>query len=448
MRILCVSLIALFALPVYADDDAIAAKFQQLVGNTNPDQEDWSLHAQTTEIIQGYPSFPAAYSGANSLSPSSQWQNTTTATLFLGRRLWEGAEVYFDPEMYQGVGLSHTFGIAAFPNGEAQKNGAYDFQYGDARLFLRQVIGLGGPTEQIAAGQNQLAGAEDISRVTITAGKFAATDIFDDNAYTHDARSQFLNWAFMDSAAWDYPANARGYTQGFAVELNQEHWALRYGAFLPPMTINGNDLTFHGFDNIAQVIELEERYKLYDQPGKLRLLAFWNRDRGADFADALALGGDINTAIADTRQYGTNKYGFAINAEQQLHENIGAFLRLSWNNGATEDYMFTQVDESLAAGVSVNGAPWGRADDVVGIGAVIDGVSSEQRQAIEAGYYGLIIGDGALAYSPEAAFEMYYAYKINAYATFSPDYQLALNPGYNSARGPVNIFSARLHLEF
>lgn len=437
-----------WAVAAQADDDALASKFQQLVGNTDPSQETWSLHGQATEVIQGYPSFPSAYNGQNSLSPQSQVTNTTTATLFLGRRLWEGAEVYFNPELYEGKGVSSTYGMAGFPNGEAQKNGSWDFGYGDARLFLRQVIGLGGATEHIDADQNQLAGMEDISRVTLTAGKFSATDIFDNNTYSHDPRGQFFNWALMDSAAWDYPANTRGYTQGFAVELNQEHWALRYGAFLVPMTPNSNDLTFHGFNNLGQVIELEERYKLGSNPGKARFLAFLNRDRGADFADALALGDDINTAMAEQRQWGDNKYGFAVNLEQQVMENVGAFARLSWNNGATEDFMFTQIDESLAGGVSLDGKMWGRPEDVIGIGGAVNGVSSEQRKALEDGYYGIMLGDGTLSYSPEAIFETYYAFHFLQYATLSPDYQFALNPGYNTDRGPVNIFAVRLHLQF
>lgn len=431
-----------------ADDSNLASQFQKLVGNTDPSQEDWSLHGQATEVVQGYPSFPASYSGQNSLSPDSQWKNTTTATLFLGRRLWEGAEVYFDPELYEGKGLQSTFGVAGFPNGEAQKNGAYDFGYGEARLFLRQVIGLGGPTEHINAGQNQLAGTEDISRITITAGKFAASDIFDNNSYSHDPRGQFMNWALMESAAWDYPANTRGYTQGFAIELNQAGWALRYGAFMEPEDPNANNLTFHGFNNIGQVAELEERYKIADNPGKIHFLVFLNRNRGADFADALALGGDINTALAQERQYGNNKFGFAISAEQQLRENVGAFARLSWNNGATEDFMFTQVDESAALGLSIDGKMWNRPDDVFGIAGVINGISGNQQTALANGYDGIMIGDGRLNYEPEMILETYYAFSITQYATLSPDYQLVINPAYNADRGPVNIFAARLHLAF
>ena len=38
----------------------------------------------------------------------------------------------------------------------------------------------------------------------------------------------------MANEAWDYPADAIGYTTGLAVELNQPQWTLRYGFFQMP----------------------------------------------------------------------------------------------------------------------------------------------------------------------------------------------------------------------
>jgi len=436
-----------YGFSLHADDASIASRLQALIGNTNPAQEDWSIHGQATEILQGYPSFPASYSGANSLSPASQWKNSTTATLFLGRRLWEGAAVYYDPELYEGKGLNDTLGVAGFPNGEANKAGSWPIKTNDARLFVRQVIGLGGATENIESDQNQLAGTEDISRVTLTAGKFAATDMFDNNSYSHDARTQFFNWSLMSSAAWDAPANARGYSNGFVTELNQEHWALRYGVFMEPDQPNQSELVFHGLNNVGQVAELEERYKMDDNPGKLRFLVFYNRNREADYSDALGAP-DVNAAIADARSYGGVKYGFAINAEQQLTDGIGAFTRLSWNDGKTEEWMFTQVDESAAVGLSLDGKRWKEPGDIWGMAGVINGISADQRKFLEQGGDGLILGDGRLSYSPEMILETYYAIKLTDYASLTPDYQFIINPGYNTDRGPVNVFSARLHLEF
>lgn len=435
------------AAPVWADELPLARQLQSFIGNNDLSHEDWSLHGQATEIIQGYPSFPASYSGSNSLSSKSQMKNTTTATLFMGRRLWKGAAIYWDRELYEGKGLDDTLGVVGFPNGEANKAGSWPIKTNNARIFIRQIIGLGGPQEQIAADKNQLADKEDISRITLTAGKFAASDIFDGNSYTHDPRTQFLNWALMDSAAWDYPANSRGYINGFSAELNQEDWALRYGIFMEPDEPNQSNLVFHGMNNVGQVVELEERYKLYDKPGKMRFLVFYNRNREADFNDVLGAA-DVNAALVDARSYGGSKYGFAISGEQQVTDSIGVFARLSWNDGKTESWMFTDVDESAATGLSVNGKSWGRPDDIGDIAAVINGLSSEHREFFEQGGLGLLAGDGQLKYAPEMVMEAYYSYALNPYVFLSPNYQFVLNPAYNADRGPISIFAVRLHIEF
>jgi high affinity Mn2+ porin len=446
--ILCCALAA-FLLPcrAIADENNLSSKFQALIGNTDPNHEYWSVHGQSTEVIEGYPGFSAGYSGANSLTSQAQWRNSTSATLFLGRRLWEGAEVYYDRELYEGKGLSQGLGIDGFPNGEANKTGSYSLKTNTARFFIRQVIELGGPQEQIASDQNQLAGKEDISRITITAGKFAADDIFDNNRYSHDPRTQFLNWSLWESGAWDYPANSRGYIDGAVIELNQEKWALRYGIFLEPFIANQGDLAWHGLNNAGHVAELEERYVINNNPGKVHFLLFWNRNREAYLND-VPRSADINAGLSAAREWGHNKYGFALSAEQQLSDSIGAFTRLSWNDGRTESWMFTDIDESAALGLSINGKSWRRPDDTWGVACVVNGTSSYERRFLERGGIGILAGDGKLNYSPEEIFETYYAFKITSYAVFSPDYQFVLNPAFNADRGPVNIFTLRLHLEF
>ncbi len=425
---------------------------EQKSGAETPAYEDWQAHFQATGIYQAYPAFSAAYSGPESLNPSGQQRHTDTATAFFGVRTWNGGELYFNPEFSQGEALSNAFGVAGFPNGEGTKAGGYTGRVVTERLFIRQTLGLGGKTENIESDQNQLAGAKDISRITFTAGKFAASDIFDNNAYSHDPRTQFMNWALMDSGAWDYPSDARGYTKGAVVELNQKDWAIRYGAFIESEIPNGKETNPHGFTSLGNVAELEERYKLNEKPGTTRLLVFLNSGRMGKFGDAIDIAGetgkDVNTAIAETRKYGNTKYGFAINAEQKLTDDLGAFTRISWNNGQTEDWSYTNIDRSLAVGLSLQGKRWGRDDDTVGFAGVINGISKNQQDFLKNGGLGILIGDGKLNYGLESILETYYSYKITSYLTLTPDYQFVLNPAYNQDRGPVNIFSGRLHLEF
>ena len=136
-----------------------------------------------------------------------------TSTLFLGARLpWAGGELFFDPEVAGGEGFSGVAGIAGFPNGEMPRVSSPAPQPYVARLFVRGTFGLGGPRERAPADPQHFGGWQDVSRITVTAGKLAAPDIFDDNSYSHDPRSQFQNWALMENGAWDYPADTRGYT--------------------------------------------------------------------------------------------------------------------------------------------------------------------------------------------------------------------------------------------
>jgi high affinity Mn2+ porin len=416
-----------------------------------PESNDWNVHAQTTFLPQGYTAFRSPYSGANSLTAAGQAQATWTTTAFLGVRLWQGGEFYFDLELAQGFGLSGTLGIAGFPNGEAQKAGAAEPKFRPQRYYLKQTFGLGGEQEDVADGPNQLAGKRDIDRVTLIVGRFAVGDFFDNNSYAHDPRADFMNWAMWSSAAYDFPADLPGYTRGGIVELNRNDWAVRAGVFEVPNAPN-SDVLLLDSRNIGTVAELEERYSPFDQPGKLRLGAFANRGNTGNYDQALAIEGvnpmlDINTVMASIRRANV-KCGFYVNAEQQIVKDVGLFARASWNDGQTEILSFTDIDRSVSGGLSIKGSFWGRSDDTIGIGGAVNGLSGAHRAFLAAGGLGLLIGDGRLNYSPEQIFETYYAYMVNKHFTVTADYQLITNPAYNADRGPVSIFSGRLHGEF
>ena len=238
------------------------------------DGQSWNWHVQNTDIVQGYPGFPAKYSGPNSLSDGGETRETVSLDLFAGVRLWRGAEAHIDGMMCQGFGVGKTLGVEGFPNGEAFASAPGVPNGTIARLFIRQTIGFGGEQEDVPDDQLTLAGKQDISRLTFTLGRFSAKDIFDNNAYANDPRTQFMNWALMANEAWDYPADALGYTTGLAVELNQPKWTFRYGFFQVPRVSNGltaDDRIFKWpYDSSAQdgplfttwgmVTEFERRY--------------------------------------------------------------------------------------------------------------------------------------------------------------------------------------------
>jgi high affinity Mn2+ porin len=410
------------------------------------DSNSWELHAQTTYVQQGYPAFRSPYIGPNSLTPWPQTRNTWTNSAFIGVRLWEGGEVYYNPELLQGFGLHDTTGAGGFPNGEAQKSSFTYPHYNTSRLFVRQTIGLGGEQETLESVQNQLSDKLDVSRLTIQAGKFAVTDVFDGNSYAKDTRRDFLNWSIWAPGAFDYPADRLGLTYGAIAELNQKDWALRAGYFLMGRESNSDNFDMRLFERGEYVMEVETRYALFSRPGKLRTIGWLNSAFAGSYRETLD-NPSLNLDISQTRR-GRIKYGYVVNVEQSVTDDIGLFGRWSWNDGKNEIMAFTDIDASLSLGASIKGKAWGRPDDTVGIAGVINALSKDHRDFIAAGGLGILIGDGQLNYQQEKIIESYYAFAVNKMWTLTLDYQLIVNPAYNADRGPVSVFAGRVHAEF
>jgi high affinity Mn2+ porin len=418
----------------------------------------WNWHIQNTYIIQGDPGFQAKYSGLNSLNNHGEVRETVSLDLYAGIRLWCAAEVHLDILMWQGFGLSNTVGVEGFPNGEAFKVGTKIPHVTIARLFIRQTIGLGGGQEEVPDDQLTLAGKQDASRITLTIGRFSAKDIFDNSAYANDPRTQFMNWALMANAAWDYPADSLGFDTGITVELNQPKWALRYGFFQMPrfsnsFTAENKFLTWPpgGADGPflrawGMVVEFERRYGINTHRGAIRFLAFLNQAHMGSYQAAID-----NPArpanITATEAYRL-KYGFGLNWEQEVITGIGIFSRLGWNDGHNEAWAFTDVNYTVSLGVSVKGKSWRRPDDTFGLAGVVNGISHVNRKFLEAGGTGILDGDGNVSYGSEKIIETYYDFKIWKTIHGAVDYQFVNNPAFNRDRGPVSILGVRLHWEF
>ena len=412
-------------------------------------EEAWNVHAQATYIWQKKPSFAASYTGVNSLSPSAEKSYSFSSTAAFGWRPWTGGELYFNPEVSQGVPLSGLTGLGGMTNGEQQKTSGSNPTFYRARLFLRQTWGLGGEKKAVESDANQLAGMVNQRRVVVTAGNLALIDLFDGSAFAHDARTQFINWALLAHGAYDFAADARGYTWGASVEYFYDDWVLRAGRFMQPAESNGLPLDKNILKHFGDQIELEHAHTIGGQSGKLRLLAFRNKASMGGFRDALTdasnRGGipDVSRVRAER-----TKIGFGVNAEQNLTADIGVFARASWNDGASETYAFTEIERSISAGAVVKGALWNRNDDAVGIALVGNGLSTVHRDYLAAGGHGAFIGDGRLNYRPESIVEAYYSASVAKNAWMTLDYQRIANPAYNRDRGPVSVVSVRLHTQF
>lgn len=411
----------------------------------------WEIHGQTTFIFQGYPPFRALYDGPNSLPSNGQSRETWTVSAFLGMRLWQGGELYYNPELLQGFGLADTVGAGGFPNGEAQKSNFPFPRYNTSRLFLRQEFGLGGERETVESDYGQLAGEKDISRITLQIGKFAVHDLFDTNDYAQDTRIDFLNWSLWAAGAYDYAADRVGLTYGIAAELNQKQWALRAGYFLMPTESNGNIMDWNLFARGGYIGEVELRFRPFGRPGALKVGGFLNSVFSGSYADAVVLanaaGVTADSTIAQTRQ-SRIKYGYYLNLQQEITDDIGVFARWSWNDGQNEIMAFTDIDRSLSLGVSVKGSSWGRANDTIGLGGAINMLSGPHIDFFAAGGLGPLVGDGRINYAPEHVLEAYYAMQLTKGLVATADYQLLVNPAYNADRGPVHVFSGRLRATF
>jgi high affinity Mn2+ porin len=414
----------------------------------SPVGQNWNWHVQNTDIVQGYPGFPAKYSGPNSLPNGGETRETVSLDLMAGVRLCSGAEAHVDGMMWQGYGLGHTIGIEAFPSGEAYRVGTTVPNVNLTRVFIRQTINLGGDEETVGDDQLHLAGTQDVSHLTFTLGKISLIDIFDNNTYANDPRTQFMNWAFVANEAWDYPADSLGYTTGFAAELYRPQWTLRYGFFQVPRSSNGLAQDQRYLAAWGMVTELERRYRILDHPGAIRFLAYLNRANMGSYQDAINnfnQGGSIDITQTRANRF---KYGFGLNWEQEIAENIGVFSRLGWSDGHTEAWAYSDVDRTASLGLSVKGAPWHRPDDTLGLAGVVNAISPVHQQFFADGGTGILGGDGTLNYGWEKALETCYDFKLWKTVHAALDYQFITDPAFNQDRGPVSVFGARLHWEF
>jgi carbohydrate-selective porin OprB len=321
-----------------------------------------------------------------------------------------------------------------------------------ARSYLRFMLPLAPALSKVSAAQDQIAGTEAANRLEFKVGLLAVNDDFDKNRYAGSTRTAFMNWSLWDNTAWDYAADTRGYTDGFMLAYISPVWQLRYGMYRMPVHANGQEL--EASLARAQGDNLELTLAPSAAAPILRLLAYRNTARMGDYREALAIAaadGSTPNIAADDRD-GRKKYGFGINAEQALADDgaSGVFARLGWNDGKTESFAFTEVDQLTSVGGQLAGVHWRRADDLLGAAVAVEGLSGPHRDYLAAGGLGFLLGDGRLNYAHEEILELYYRLQLPwqwARVQLSPDFQYIRNPGFNQDRGPVTFWGVRFHIE-
>lgn len=436
-----------------------------------PILDNFSFHGQFTALEQAYPAFHSSFpDGPNSLPKGGMGRETTDLTLYAGFKLWDGAELWANPEIDQGFGVGNAHGLAGFPSAESYKLG-WDWPYARVnRYFIRQTIDLGGETQKVEADQNVFEGSTTTDRLVLTVGKFQVVDIFDTNKYANSSKTDFMNWTSVNTGSFDYAGDAWAFTYGAVAEWYKGNYTLRGGIFDMSQTPSAGG--YYGapgygldpsFSQIELIGEIEERHELWGQPGKLKLTGYVVEGRMGDYNEALALQAknpsfvlppEADTAadywINATRRYQSSP-GVNFNMEQGVTDTVGIFARLGWCDGNYEVWDNSDVDYSAQMGVSIKGTSWGRPDDTVGVDGVINGISSSHAAWLNAGGLGILLGDGQgnLPHPGwEEIIEAYYSYAVSSSVKLSFDYQFIDNPGYNTDRGPVNLFAGRFHWTF
>jgi high affinity Mn2+ porin len=409
----------------------------------------YSVNAQATVVSQGSVPFRSPYTGPNSFVSAYELRTTATATLFFIAKLpWQGGRLVINPEAAGGLGLGDVFGLGGPPNGEAVRVGNPQPTPYFARFMFQQTIELGGEWEYLAPIANQIPGPLYKNNIVFKIGKMPAIDDFDDNAYAHDPRTQFLNWGLMYNPTWDYPANTRGYTYGGDVEANIYNWSARYGVWAVPAQANQQAFDPHLLRANGHALELEQRYTILNGlPGTVRVLGWLNNAHMGSYRVALQQDPQ-NPDVTQTRAYRV-RYGFGLSWDQQLiKDELGLFARLGYADGHAETWAFTEVERTVSLGMVLKGKRWNRPRDDVGLALLVNGLGPQHRAYLAAGGLGFELGDGKLSYAPETIGETYYNVRVRKGIFVTLDLQGVINPGYNRDRGPIGIAGLRCHFEY
>lgn len=433
--------------------------------------ERWNTYGQMTYISSWHSAFPAAYTNLNgspnSLSPQAEHGFTGTATLYIGFKAWQGGELYFAPELVSEKPFSDLKGVGgSIYNFELQKAGSVVPVLYRSRLFFKQNFDLGGDKIHLESAPMQLDTTVDSHRLNFKIGNFSILDFFDKNTFAGDLRRQFHNMAFMTHAAYDFAADARGYTWGAVTEYYNGDWAVRFAHLAAPKDPNQLPVDFRIFKYYGQQVEVEHRHVLFNQPGAVRLLAYRNRENMGRWDDALAAFRADSTKNATTCQsfnYDSGnasapdlcwvrkaniKMGIGINVEQQVTDDMGLFFRGMYADGKTEVYSYTSTDSSISLGGLMKGTRWGRAKDSLGLGYAQNWISNQHAAYLDAGGVDGFIGDGKITRKAEKVVDIFYSLNLIGALWLTADYQHITNPAFNGDRGPVNVYGVRTHFEF
>jgi high affinity Mn2+ porin len=410
------------------------------------------LSGQANFIFNTNPPFHAAFNGPNSFGPNYQKATSRVLTLYGGMRMNDSTEILVDVEEAGGAALSTGLGLAAFPNLDIVRNPLLTKEPYLARAMVHKVIALS--SDKIENDRSFLSLFDELPRrrLELRFGKMSLVDFFDQNSVGSDTHYQFANWVIDNNGAYDYAADTRGYTVAATADYEDRNWGFRFAEALMPLVANGPALVYKFWQAHAENFEYELRHGwLPKKGGVVRILAYTNYANMGIYRDAIAQFDQGITPVPEITDHPwhiTRKYGFGVNMEQALTPYLTVFGRFGWDNGKTESFAYTEVDQTFAGGLGANGRLWHRKLDRAGIAFATDGICKDHQTYLADGGLGFLLGDGALVYGRENVVESYYTAHVWRGIYLGPGLQHINNPGYDRARGPVLVPTFRGHVEF
>ncbi len=428
-----------------ADDSGTESMFPHF-----KDTRFW-LSGQANFVSQAHPNFTASYSGVHSLSSHYEKATSRVLTLYTGVRLNDSTEFLVDLEEAGGAALSSGFGMAGAPDLDIVRNPLLSKEPYLGRGMIHKVFALS--DDKVENQRSAFSLFEELPRrrLEIRFGKFSMPDFFDVNSVGSDTHFQFLNWTTDNNGAYDYAADTRGYTVGITADFEDRNWGFRFAEALMPKVANGIDLVWKPWQVHAENFEYElRRGVIPNKAGVIRLLVYTNAANMGIYRDQVIQAAEEETTpdITAHAWHVTRKYGFGINVEQNLAHYLTAFGRFGWDNGRTESFAYTEVDQTFAEGLGAQGVWWHRQQDRAGVAFVSNAIKKDHQNYLAAGGLGFLLGDGHLRYGRENILETYYTAHVWRGIYLALGLQHIVDPGYNRDRGPVLVPSLRAHVEF
>jgi len=412
-----------------AEMDSAAARGDEIV---DPREKFFYVSGAVTGIGQTYSSLKTDNMGDGAFARSTEPQYLSLITMSVDIIPWSNCNINLSPEVAVGNGLGNGAGMAAYPNalfGFPQQLPYF------ARAQIQQKF-------EMKASESR-----KLQSLTILAGRYIIQEAFDVNPYANDPRHDFLNFMHNMQGAWDASTTAYGWTYGGALNLSFKHSLFNF-ALASVDEEAGGDLVDKNFRNAYSLnAQFVQNFMINGRVGAIRVFGFFNRAKTGSYSNYGVDSSGLAT-FEDLRHY-QGKFGGYIDANYLLPKGVGAFARVSWNNGKTESWGYTQSDFSVNAGLVCNPKIFFNHNDMFGVTASYNTISMGHRKFLEAGGGNFMVANnGILDFGAELVFETFYSFNLVKELYITPDYQFVMNPGYDQTRGNTHVFAVRFNADF